>query len=125
MSLIDAAIRDAKNITGNLSGFGVTVTFTSPDGSTTATIAGLHTLHHLGLDLENRPVNSKTVWLTISESALVAAGYNVRENGEVKMAKHRCSVKDNSGITKNYIVRQYLPDQTLGMITLQLDDFKP
>ena len=124
MSLIDAALRDAQRITGNLSGFGVPVTFTAPNG-TTAQIAGLHTLHHLGFDLENRPVNSKTAWLTISEKALTDAGLTVRNNGEVKMVGYRCSVKDNSGTTKNYIVRQYLPDQTLGMITLQLDDYKP
>ena len=73
MSLIAQAKADIEQITYNQNEFGVLITFTAPDDST-ATVAGLHTKHHLGLDTDGNPVNSKNAHISFSEKNLTDEG---------------------------------------------------
>lgn len=126
MSILERARRDMQRITSDKSGgFAVEITFTSPDGST-ATINGLHTKHHTAIDTEGRPVNSKNAHISFSETLLNEQGYITRPpdyNGEVNLKSHRVAVKDSTGTVKNYKIRQWFPDETLGLIVCILDDY--
>ncbi len=119
MGLIEQAQKDWQAITNNKSEFGVTLKFKAPTNEE-AEVAGLHTKHHLGFDEMGKPVNSKTAYITVSEKLLTDAGYPVRVNGEVKLVNHLVTVKDSTGTEKNYIIQQWMPDETLGAITLVL-----
>lgn len=124
MNLIDQAIIDAKKITSDAAaGFGVEMVFKTPDEITTATINGLHTKIHLGIDTDGVPVNSKKASVAFSEALLVSAGYTVRNaNQEVSIVGHQVSVKDSTGIVKKYTIQQCFPDETIGVLVCILED---
>ncbi len=121
MGLIDQAKSDIKDITSNPDEFGVSIAFTAPTGET-ATINGLHSKHHMGMDTDGNRVNSKNAHISISEELLTAQNYPVRKTGEVNLKDHKVSVKDSTGISKNYVIREWFQDETVGLITCILGD---
>ena len=124
MNLIDQAKADIEQITSNLNEFAVEIIFTSPTEQT-ATISGLHTKIHLGVDTDGLAVNSKKSHISFSEKFLIDASYPVRNSsGEVNLRNHRVAVKDSPGNLKNYTVKEIFPDETIGLITCMLDDFE-
>lgn len=124
MGLIEQAKTDIEQITGNLNDFGLVLIFESPTAQT-VTINGLHTKHHLGIDTDGRPVNTKNAHISFSEKKLTDLSYNIRNNkGEVSLKNHKVSVKDSTGILKKYIIREWFPDETVGLITCILGDFE-
>jgi hypothetical protein len=124
MSLIAQAKQDVADITANSAEWGLSITMTAPD-ETTATVTGLHTKHHMAVDTLGNPVNAKNAHASISEQHLVAAGYPVRnEQGEVSLYGHRVSVADSTGTVKHYTVKQWHPDETVGLIVMILDDYE-
>ena len=124
MSLIAQAKEDWKTITSNADEFGIEMTLTAPTGET-ATVTGLHTKHHLGIDKEGAAVNAKNAHVSVSEELLTAAGYPVRNDaGEVNLKSHRVSVADSTGTAKEYVVAQWFPDETVGVIVMILTDFE-
>lgn len=122
MSLLDQAKADIQTITANSSEFGRSITFTAPDDST-ATVIGLHSKHHLAINPDDgTPVNAKNAHISVSEALLTAASYPVRNaSGEVNLKGHVVSVKDSTGLSKNYKIREWFPDETIGLITCILD----
>ncbi len=116
MGLIDQAKSDIKDITSNPDEFGVSITFTAPTNET-ATINGLHSKHHMSVNTEGIMINSKNAHISFSEELLTAKNYPVRTDGEVKLNNHKVSVKDSTGISKNYVIREGFPDETIGLIT--------
>lgn len=125
MGIIDKAQKDWQAITGNTTGFGVQLSFIAPTGET-AVVNGLHTKHHLGIDADGKPINTKLAAINVSEKLLTDAGYPVRDsNKEVKLKGHRVNAKDSTGVEKQYVIIQWLPDETVGAITLFLGDYKP
>ena len=123
MSLISQALQDIKDITSNLNDFGVEFDLISPANVTTAMI-GVHTKHHLGLNTDGVPVNSKTASLAFSEGNL-PIGVSVRNvAGEVKLKGWRINVKDSTGGEKQYIIREWFPDEMIGLIVCILGDFE-
>lgn len=122
MGLIAQAKADIEAITSNLSHWAVSMTFTTTDNLSSITINGLHTKHHLGVTEEQRRVNTKNASVTISERFLTDAGYPVRINGEVQMRDHKVLVKDSTGATCLYIIREWFPDETVGLIVFILGD---
>ncbi len=118
MGLRDRAKSDIENITSNSStGFGIEMTFTSPDNKT-ATITGIHSKHHLGIDTDGNAVNSEKAHVSFSEKFLIDALYPVRNAaGEVDLVNHRVSVKDSTGIVKEYVMQSIFPNETVGLIT--------
>lgn len=123
MGLIAQAKADWQAITSNTDEWGVSMTLLAPT-SETATIKGLHTKHHLGIDTEGRPVNTKNAHVSFSEKLLTDAGYPVRNAaGEVYLKDHRVTVKDSTGNDAIYVIRQWFPDETIGVIVCILDDY--
>lgn len=123
MSLLDQAKKDIQQITGNIAEFGVQLTLTSPN-SDVATVNGLHAKHHTGFDEEGFPVNSKIASVAISEQWLVDANYPLRVNGEVNLKNHRVSAKDSTGILQQYMIKEFFPDETIGLIVCILGDYE-
>jgi len=127
MNLTERARRDIKNQSSNKdSGWGVQLEFISPDGTQLATIAGIHTQHHLGVSLEGTMVNAKTCFVSFSEDLLKETNpsYPIRNaGGEVNFKKHKVDVIDSTGNKKNYQVQAWFPDEKLGYILLTLEDY--
>ena len=118
MGLIDNINADIASITSNLNEFGVSIEIVSPNGVPT-TINGIHTKHHLGIDTDGNMVNSKKASIAFSE-----VFYPCRNSGgEVDLKNYKVNVKDSTGFTKNYIVQQWFPDETIGLIVCILEDY--
>lgn len=125
MGLIDIINRDIRKITTNLNGFGVAIKVTTPDNVTSVDIVGLHTKHHLGIDTEGNQVNTKNAHIAISEQVLIDLAYPVRNlSNEVDLKGHKIIVKDSTGINRNYVIREWFPDETIGLIVCILGDYK-
>lgn len=124
MSLIAQAKVDIEQITSNQDDFAVEIKFTAPD-NTTATISGLHTKIHLGVNSEGEAVNSRKAHISVSEKFLTDANYPVRNSsGEVSLMNHLVEVKDSTGTSKKYKMMQFFPDETIGLITCILQDYE-
>lgn len=122
MSLLDDIRQDIADITSDSEGFGQEIVLTAPD-ATTLTITGLHTKIHLGVDTDGNMVNSKKAHVSFAEKFLTDASYPVRNTkGEVDLKKHKVDVKDSTGLVKNYLVKEWFPDETLGLIVCILED---
>lgn len=140
MGLLDRARQDAQRITANLNGFAVVMTFIVPgtnglavydetydesyDGQLTQkTINGLHSKHHMQLDTQGQRENGKNAHVSFSESLMT--GYPIRDaSGEVNMARHKVRVVDSTGTAITYVINQWYPDETLGLIVCILGDFE-
>lgn len=123
MNILERARRDARRITSNAdSGFAVSAIFTAPN-NTTATVNVIHSKHHMGVDTDGNIVNSQNAHVNVSEILLTAQGYPVRVNNKVKLNNHRVAIADSTGVTINYIVKQWMPDETLGTILLILESY--
>ena len=123
-SLFDLVKRDAKQFI-NSGGYQVDLTITTPDNNLTINITGWAVKHSGSFDSDGNQVNTKIVKATVDEAVLVANGINVRNyKDEISLIKYRVSFSDSSGNLKNYVVRENLPDENLGLIVLILGDFK-
>lgn len=132
MSLIDDAIADAAEFTANESDFGVAIELTSPTEET-ASISGYSTKHHLKIDANSgQVINSQNASVVVSEANILVANadYPVRISDssssfyrEVNMIGHRVTVTDSSGVAKNFSVTENFADETLGLITLMLENY--
>lgn len=123
-SILTAAKADAKKFVTS-GGFEEDITITTPSGDRTLTIKGLATKHHLSFGSDGLPVSSKNAHVCIDEQQLLDETYPVRNaNEEIDLLAHKISFKDSSGVIKNYIVKDAYPDETLGLITLILGDWK-
>jgi hypothetical protein len=125
MGLLDQARADAHQILTNADGWGTSIQFTSEDGQTVKTVTGLAMKHHLGMDGAGAAVNTKTTKITVTEKALKDAGFPTRNgNDELSFSRVRVEWADASGTTKTYVIKQWYPDETLGVLLFQLVDFK-
>lgn len=122
MGLIEQVKADAKQIMENTGDFGVVMTFVAPDNST-ATVAGMHTKHRISLSPEGIPINARNAHVSVSEESLTALGYPVRVGDEVEMTGHKVTVKDSTGEDKTYVIREWFPDETIGLIVCILGDY--
>jgi len=124
MGLRDQAKADIESITSNLNDFGILISFLAPTLEV-ATITGIHSKHHLGIDTDGNMINSKKAHISFSEKFLTVSNYPVRDsNGEVNLKGHKVSVKDSTGILKNYIIQSWYPNETVGLITCILEDYE-
>lgn len=124
MGLIEQAKRDLEQITGNTNEFGVPMTLIAPN-STTLAIVGIHAKHHTGFDEQGFPVNSKIASIAISEKQLTDASYPVRDaNGEVNLRRHKVRAYDSTGIENEYMIDEFFPDETIGLIVCILKDYE-
>jgi len=137
MGLIAQAKADIEKITSNLNEWAVPITFVVPGGTfdltfdprlndtMMVTLNGLHTKHHLGITEDQRRVNTKNASVTVSEKFFDDAGYVVRDSKhEVAMRDHQVAVKDSTGTVCFYVVREWFPDETVGLIVFILGDLE-
>ena len=123
MGLVEQAKKDIEKITGNAAEFGVELTFTSPS-AVVAVATGIHAKHHTGFDEQGFPVNSKIASVAISEQYLTDAGYPVRTGGEVQLRGHKVAAADSTGVVNTYMIREWFPDEMIGLIVLILGDYE-
>lgn len=124
MGLREQAKADIESITSNLNDWAIEMTFVAPTAET-ATIKGIHSKHHLGVDTDGNMVNSKKAHVSFSEKFLTDVSYPVRNaKGEVDLTGHKVTVKDSTGIAKDYIMKSYFPNETIGLITCILEDYE-
>lgn len=122
--LTDQAKADIEQITSNLDEFGIAISLTSLT-NVTVDVKGLHTKHHISIDTDDNLVNTKNAHIAISEKFLTDAGYPVRNAaGEVSLFNHKVTVKDSTGLNKQYVIREFFPDETIGLIVCILGDFE-
>lgn len=115
------ARRDARRILTEM-GFETEVTFTS--GETIVRVNALTPVHHLSFDTEGQAVNTKNAHITVSEEALLEAGFSTRNTeGEVYMRGVLVSFSDSTGEQKTYTVKENHADETLGVIMLILGSY--
>ena len=124
MGLIEQARIDIARITQNLNEFGVNIDLVARTGEP-ASVTGLHTRHHLGVDSDGNMINSRNVHISICEDALIDADYPYRNSSnEVDFKNHRATVIDSSGEPRLYKVTQWHQDETIGLIVIILGDYE-
>lgn len=124
MGLIEQIQQDIRQITTDIDGFGVEMRLIAPDATEIA-LQGLFTKHHMGYDDEGKMVNTKNAHASFSEDILVDASYPYRDfSGEVHLEDHRVVVKDSTRNDKEYIIREWYPDETIGLIVCILGDYE-
>lgn len=125
MGMLEQAQADVKRIRTDPSGFTKPITLTKKDGSLTVTIRGMHAKVNAVMDTMGNIVNVKKSHISVSEDALVDAGYFVRNaNNEVNMLGDKVAVQDSAGIICQYVIRETYPDETVGLIVCFLYDFE-
>lgn len=128
MGLFEIIKRDAKFIV-NSGGYQIDIEMITPSGDKSVNIQGWAVKVSGSFDSDGNQVNTKNVHITIDEDALISQDYPVRTNKkgieEVSLLQHKVNFKDSSGVVKNYLVRENIPDENLGLITLWLGDYKP
>lgn len=106
-------------------GFEENITLKSADGSQELELTGLASKHWINFDTDGAPANSKNAHITIDEDILTAAAYVYRNSdGEVHLRGHKVTVKDSTGLDKEYIILEWFPDETLGLIACILGDYE-
>lgn len=125
MGMIETAQAAVKRIRTDPNGFTKLIQFTAADGITTATIRGMSSVIHLGVDNQGEFVNTRKAHISFSESSLSDTGYPVRDSNDVLILKgNRVGVIDSTGIIKQYIIREIYPDEALGLLVCMLGDFE-
>lgn len=126
MGLLDQAKSDWLRYTSDKdTGFGVDIDFVALPGAETASIVGLATKHHISIDTDGNPVNTKNAHISISEQLLIDNLYPIRNgNDEVSLLGHKVIYKDSTGVAKEYVITEHFPDETIGIITCILGDFE-
>lgn len=126
MGLVERAQQDMQRYTSDKNGFAVDITLITPDGTTSVTIAGLSTKHHLAIDqMSGEVVSSRTASVSFSEVIATDAGYTVRDtDGEVGLKGHRVETADSNGIVKKFIIDKVIADEKLGLIVCILGDYE-
>lgn len=133
MGLIADIQNDIIAITSDANEFGVPITFIAPSGET-ETINGLHTRHFIAIEqregnfsqqygtLSTR-ANTRNAHISFSELLLSETGYPVRIDNEVNLKGHKCKARDNSGLLRTYVIMEWYPDETIGLIVCILNDY--
>ena len=124
MSLINRAKEDWQRFTSNPNEFGVSISIETPTHTNQTDVVGLATKHHIGLDTEGNLINARNAHCSISEQLLTDAAYPVRVNGEVDLEGHIVKWADSTGNIKQYVIREFFQDETVGMIVCILGDFE-
>lgn len=122
--LLIRARRDARKHLKS-GGFEETILLETVDASISIETKGWASKHWINFDADGVSVNSKNAHITLDELELVSLNYPVRnENKEVYLFNHRIFVSDSSGELKSYVIKEWFPDETLGLITCILGDYE-
>lgn len=124
MGLLDRARADARKILGDLSGWATVLTFTSPLGEM-ATINGTFFKRTLPVMAGDGTIsNARHIHMTFAEADMVESYYEIRDaNGLVHLKDHKVTCTDSTGVAHTYVIREWHPDETLGIIRCMLGDY--
>lgn len=123
-SILAKARRDSKKYITK-GGAEEDIILTSADGNTVLPTTGWTSKHWINFDSTGNAINSKNAHITLDEDLLVAGNYPVRNSDkEVNLKGHKVTVKDSSGESKNYVIIEWLPNETLGLIACILGDYE-
>lgn len=121
--LLNKARRDVRRILLK-GGFSDEVTLTDPSSGLVIQTKALNSKHHINFDTDGLPTNSKNAHICLDEQDLVDKNYQTRNlNQEVSLFNHLVSVKDSTNLSKNYVITETFPDETLGLIVCILGDY--
>lgn len=106
--------------------FSTSITVEKPDLSSAIVVKGLAMKHHMSFDLNSGDaVNSKQAHISISEQLFVDASFTIRDgNGEVDLKGYFITYTDSTGNSQKYVVNEYFPDETVGLIVMTLGEFQ-
>lgn len=111
--------------TDKTNGWGTDVTFTTPDGGIEKTVTAIAVKHSLAFDGNGIAMTMPTSRVTVSEDALLAVDYPVRDsNDNVALLNHRVTWTDVENVTRTYIINKIFPDSTIGLIVCQLGNYQ-
>lgn len=121
---LQKARRDAKKYVTR-GGFEENITLKSADGLKTIETTGFVSKHWINFDTDGNGVNTKNAHICIDEDLLTEGGYPVRNSDkEVHLKGHKVSTPDSSGVIKEYVIKEWFPDETLGLIVCILGDYE-
>jgi hypothetical protein len=122
-NLLAKARRDVKKFIKS-GGFQEDISLITPNGLITLFTTGLASKHWINFDSDGVPINSKNAHICLDEDVLTLNNYPYRNNdGDITLNRHKINVKDSSGIIKNYVIKEWFPDETLGLIVCILADY--
>ena len=115
----------AARILNSKGHFATDVTFDNRN-ETVVVCPALVVRHHLkGIDMDGNVVDGLVARVTVSEKQLVDLEYPVRNIDKlVAMKDHRVSYTDENGIARDYIIKQQLPSDTIGVLMFGLAENK-
>jgi hypothetical protein len=123
MGLTDRAKRDIERITSDLNGWASVLVFTAPTGEV-ATINGRFTKITLPNDeFDANTVNTLQAHVSFSEKFLTDLSYPIRTDGKVHLKNHTVLAIDSTGTAETYIIREWNPDETVGLIVCMVGYF--
>lgn len=124
MGLLEQAASDLHSIFGSTGEFSKAMVLITP-AKEEISIIGLHTKHHLGVDTEGDTMESRTAHASFTEKQVTDQGKSIRNlKGDVDLAGWLVRVKDSTGTEVTYAVQKKFPDETFGLITCILEDYK-
>lgn len=118
MTLSEIAIRDAQNIVKNAVDFALPIRLTSPN-ATVLNINALQTKHHNGMDGDGFKVSARQHSIVVSEKDLENYPY-LNPSGDISFKNHTVQTTDSAGKTELFLVQDWFPDRTVGIIVLIL-----
>lgn len=136
MGLLDQARALTVRITSDLPGWSDDIVLISPEGDEYA-MRALVTKHHIEINPDTgKPYNSRNAHISFAEANLFGQNpidpldpipvllYPIRNaQGIVDLSSHRVRCKDSTGATSEFVIKQWFPDETLGLIVCILGDY--
>lgn len=122
MSILDFAKKDYQHIVRDRAAWSKDLEFVSPSG-VSVNIVGHGMTHNTSYGTDGQVVNGKNTHVSIVETDLVDAGYPLyNSKGVISLTNHTVSFLDSVGVMGHYVINQYYPDETLGIIVCILSN---
>lgn len=118
MTINQLAIRDAQSIVSKGIDFAVPIILTSPT-AVTRTVYALQTKHHNGMDGDGFKVSARQHSVVVSEKDLLGYPY-LSQTGDISFKNHIITTVDSLGQSQTFLVQDWFPDRTVGIIVLIL-----
>lgn len=100
------------------------ITLQSPTGET-AEINGIVNNINLGVDTDGSVINSSKIHVTFSLLEESLTSYPTKNNkGEYNLKRHKVTILDATNTSKTYLIREWIPDLTVGSITCMLMNYE-
>ena len=123
-NLLNKARRDSKKYVTK-GGFQEDILLETTNGLTTLETKGFVSKHWINFDTDGSSVNSKNAHICLDEDELILGSYPIRNSdNEVSLMNHRVTTKDSTGVEKKYVIKEWFPDETLGLIVCILGDYE-